>query len=149
MLDPTGVVIILMPLKLLQEEQNAMINQISNGRAIALTGENNQKATQQFIATKNYTHVFTSPEIALSKKFKTNVLDNPSFAKQISLLAIDKIHLVKEWSKSFRPLYAEIDKVRKRISQDVPFLGVLAMLTKDKQLCVIDKAGFREDYKLM
>ena len=35
MLDPTGIIIILMPLKLLQVEQNTMINQIPAGRAIA------------------------------------------------------------------------------------------------------------------
>ena len=33
-----------MPLKLLQADQNSMINLISSGKAIALTGENNQKA---------------------------------------------------------------------------------------------------------
>ena len=71
MLDPTGVVLILMPLKLLQAEQNSMINCIPNGKAIALTGENNHKVVQQAIATEGYTHVFTSPEIALSKKFRT------------------------------------------------------------------------------
>lgn len=44
MLDPTGIVFILMPLKLLQAEQIAMINCISTEKAIALTDENNQKA---------------------------------------------------------------------------------------------------------
>lgn len=57
--DPTGVVIILMPLKLLQAEQNNMINRIATGKAIALTGENNQKVVQKSIASQNYTHVFT------------------------------------------------------------------------------------------
>lgn len=56
-----------------------MINQVTGEKAIALTEENNQKAVQQFIAYQDYTHVFTSPEIALSKKFKTNVLDHPGF----------------------------------------------------------------------
>lgn len=46
MFDPAGVVIILMPLKLLQAEQNSMINRIASGKAIALTGDNNQKAVQ-------------------------------------------------------------------------------------------------------
>lgn len=96
MMDPAGLVIILMPLKLLQAEQNAMINQIPNGKAIALTGENNQKHTQIQIATQGYTHLFTSLEIALSKKFKQNVLDNPVFKLWLSLLAIDEIHLVEE-----------------------------------------------------
>ena len=76
MLNPTGVVLILMPLKLLQAEQNSIINRISNGKAIALTGENNLKAVQQAIATEGYTNIFTSPKIALSKKFKANVLDD-------------------------------------------------------------------------
>lgn len=43
--EPTGVVIILMPLKLLQAEQNATINRLPKGKAIALTGDNNQKET--------------------------------------------------------------------------------------------------------
>lgn len=96
MLNPTGVVVILMPLKLLQAKQNSMINCIPNGKAIALTGENNLKAVQQAITTEGYTHVFTSPEIALSKKFKANVLDNRCFSDRLSLLAIDEIHLVEE-----------------------------------------------------
>lgn len=49
MYDPTGIVIILMPFKLLQAEQNNMINRIANGKAIALTGENNQKVVQKSI----------------------------------------------------------------------------------------------------
>lgn len=64
MFEPTGVIIILMPLKLLQAEQNSLINRIASGKVIALTGENNQKSVQQSIARENYTHVFTSPEIA-------------------------------------------------------------------------------------
>lgn len=43
---PIGVVIILMPLKLLQAEQNSMINRIINEKAIALTDKNNQRAVQ-------------------------------------------------------------------------------------------------------
>lgn len=97
----SGVVIILMPLKLLQAKQNTMINQIAQGKAIALTGENNQKDVQKSITSQNYTHVFTSPEITLSKKFKINVLDNPRFSNRLLLLAIDKIHLVEKWGKAF------------------------------------------------
>lgn len=73
-----------------------MINQIANRKAIILTGENNQKVVQKFIASQDYTHIFTSPEIALSKKFKANILDHPRFASRLSLLAIDKIHFVEE-----------------------------------------------------
>lgn len=149
MLDPTGVVIILMPPKLLQVKQNAMINRILTGKAFALTGDNNPKPVQVEIATQSYTHVFTSPEIALSKKFKRNGLDNPQFANSLSLLAIDEIHLVQEWGTNLRTLYAEIEKIRKRIPTHVLLLGVSATLTKSMRLCILAKAGFRDDYKLM
>ena len=138
-----------MPLKLFQVEQNRMINYISSGKAIALTKENNQKAVQQSIGSQDYTHVFTSPKIALSKKFKVNILDNSRFARRLFLLAIDKIYLVEEWRKSFRPLYAEIGKVWKCIPSHVPLLGVSAMLTKDMRLCILSKAGFQDEYHLM
>lgn len=146
---PTGVVIILIPLKLLEEEQNAMINRTLTGEAISLTCENNQQAVQNGIGDGNYTHVFTSPEIALSKIFKLNVLDNPAFVNRLCLLAFDEIHLIDEWGKSFRPLYAEIEKVRKRIPCHVPLLGVSATLTKKARLSILDKAGFLSIYHLI
>lgn len=57
-----------------------MVNQIPNGKAITLTGENNQKDIQHAITTEGYTHLFTNLEIALLKKFKINILDHPCFA---------------------------------------------------------------------
>lgn len=47
MTSPTGIVLILMPLKLLQVEQNAIINRTPNGKAIALTGDNNSGVLQR------------------------------------------------------------------------------------------------------
>lgn len=42
--NPTGVVIIFMPLKLLQGKQNSITNRIASRKAIALTKNNNNKA---------------------------------------------------------------------------------------------------------
>ena len=64
------VVLILMPLKLLQAKQCEMINQLPQGKAIVSNGENSQKSVFTGVARGHYTHVFTSPKIALSKKFK-------------------------------------------------------------------------------
>lgn len=145
-----GVVLILIPLKLLQAEQSKMINSLPKGKAIVLNGENNLTHVQRDIARGGYTHVFTSPEIAISKNFKKkNILDDPLFSNRLSLLAIDEIHLVEQWGYKFRPLYSEIDKVSKRIPCGVPLLGVSATLTKRVRSQVLEKFGFQADYKLM
>lgn len=57
-----------------------MINYIYNKKAITLTSENNPKTVQQSIIHKNYTHIFISFEITLSKKFKANMLNDFCFA---------------------------------------------------------------------
>ena len=144
-----GVVLTLMPLKLLQIEQSEMINRIPRGKGIVLNGENNNKRVLEDIARGGYTHIFTSPEIALSKKFKNCILDQPSFTDRLCLLAVDEIHLVEEWGKNFRPMYAEIEKVQKRIPCYVPLLGVSATLTKSVRTRVVEKAGFLPNYHLM
>lgn len=77
------------------------------------------------------------------------MLDNSRFASRLCLLAIDEIHLVEQWVKSFRPLYAEIAKVRKRLPCHVPLLSVLATLTKKTRSLVLEKSGFHLNYALM
>lgn len=85
-----------MLLKLFQAKQNAKINQISQDISIALTNKNNQQKTKQSIAKKTYIHIFNSAKIALSKKFKLNILNNLYFFKKLYLFAIDKIYLIKK-----------------------------------------------------
>ena len=86
-----------------------MINKkLPQRKAMVLNGKNNQKHIQDEIAYIYYTHVFTNPEIALSKKFKKHVFEQFEFTDQLCLLAIDKIYLVDKWRKQFRSLYLEI-----------------------------------------
>lgn len=138
----TGVVIVLMPLNILQTQQRDMIDSLPRGKGVVLNGENNQKPTHISIARGDCTHVFTTPEIALSVNFKRRVLDHPGFTNRLVLLAVDGIHLVDELGKSLRPRYAEIEKVRKRIPQNVPLLGVSSTLTGRVRQRVLQKAGF-------
>ena len=93
--------------------------------------------------------MFTSPEIAISKKFKKCILDHFSFTDRLCLLAVDEIHLVEEWGKNFRPMYTEIGKIRKRIPCHVPLVGILATLTKSVRSRVMEKAGFLPNYRLL
>ena len=85
-----------MPLKLLQAEQSQMINQIPNGKALMLNGESNHKHIYKQAGKSGYTHIFTNPEIALSKKFKKNIFDKPAFTDRLFLLAVNEIYLVDQ-----------------------------------------------------
>lgn len=143
------IILTLMQLKLLQAEQSEKINYLPGGKEIVLNRENNINSVLAEIANGRYSHVFTSSEIALLKKFKQNILNCSFFTKRLCLLAVDKIHLVKEWSKNFRPMYAEIEKVQKRIPCHVLFLGVSAMLTKNVRQKVVERAGFPPNYWLL
>lgn len=67
-----------------------------SGKAIILIRENNHKTVPKSIACQNYTHIFTTSKIALSKKCQAHVLNDPQFSSRFSLLAIDKIDLVEE-----------------------------------------------------
>ncbi|MCJ1470687.1 hypothetical protein MMC07_009334 [Pseudocyphellaria aurata] len=139
-----------MPLKLLQAEQSDLINRRIPGRkAVVLNGNNNTLELWKVIATGRYTHAFTSPEITLSKQFKNDVLVHREFTNRLRLLAIDEIHLTEEWRKQFRPLYAEISKVRKRIPCQVPLLSVSTTLNRRVRGIVVEKAGFQPEYCLM
>lgn len=144
-----GVVLTVMLLKLLQAEQSEKINGLLGRESIILNEENNTNSVLAEIANGGYSHVFTSLEIALSKKFKRGILNHSSFTDWLSLLAVDEIHLIEEWGKNFRPMYAEIKKVWKRIPCHVPFLRVLAILTKSVRARVMEKAGFLSNYRLL
>lgn len=88
------VVLVLMPLKLLQVEQNKMINKkLSNSYTIVLNSDNNRKNIKYKIIRGHYTYIFISPEIVLSKKFKKNLFDYYFFANWLYLLAVNQIHL--------------------------------------------------------
>lgn len=52
-----------------------MINPIANAKSIVLNGENNLTSMHRKIAKGGYNYVFISPEVAISKIFKKNILD--------------------------------------------------------------------------
>lgn len=90
-----------------------MINHIPNKKALVLNSKNIQKHIHTQVAKRDYTQIFTSSKIVLSKKFKKNILNNSEFADH-----------------PFYSCYTEIEKFHKRIPCDVPPLGVSITLTK-------------------
>lgn len=91
-----GVVLTLMPLKLLQAEQSELINRLLGRRSIILNSENSSNSVFTKVFNERYIHVFTSPEIAISKKFKKCILNYSSFTDRLCLLAVNETHQVEE-----------------------------------------------------
>lgn len=95
-----------------------------------MNDKNNHKHFQKQATKKNYTHIFISSKIALSKKFKKNIFNNLEFTDRLCLLAVNEVYLVEQLGKAFYLLYAKIKKFYKRIPYDIPLLGISATLTK-------------------
>lgn len=91
-----GVILTIIPLKLFQVEQSEKINRFLERKVIILNRENNINNIFAKIANKRYSHIFTSLEIALSKKLKQNILDFFFFTKHLYLFAVNEIYLVEE-----------------------------------------------------
>lgn len=83
-------------MKLLQAEQGEKINRFLGGKGIVLNWENNTNSILAEIANGEYSRVFTSLEIALSKNFTQNILDCSFFIKCLCLFAVDEIYIVEE-----------------------------------------------------
>lgn len=115
-----GVLLVLMPLKLLQAEQRALINRFPTEKAIVLNGENNQKDMQLEIAQKNYIHIFINPEIAFSKNFKKNILDSSQFTDCLCLFAINEIHLIENGIKAFGLFMLRLKRSKKEFLATSP-----------------------------
>ena len=88
-----------------------MINRSLGGKRIVLNGESSTNAVFIEVVMEGYTYVFISLEIAISKKFKKYLLDCFFFTNHLYLLAINEIYLLEEWSKSFRQIFAESEKI--------------------------------------
>jgi superfamily II DNA helicase RecQ len=89
--------------------------------------------------------VLLSPEIALSDRFKTEVLYNQAFRDHFVLVAIDELHVVSEWGQRWRNSYNRLALLRDQIGNHVPWLGCSATLdpvtlAEVRDLCGFDKA---------
>lgn len=73
-----------------------MIKQILEGKSFIFNDNNNNKQVLDNIAKEIYTHIFISPKIVISKKFKNNVIGPTFFTRCFILFVIDKINFVKK-----------------------------------------------------
>ena len=118
----TGICLMIMPLSLLEEDQARQINAIDGCSACVLNGTTNSEQLRQKIKHGEYTHVLTSPEIALHKDFLL-ILHHETFLNRLTLVAIDELHIVQQWGESFRRDYSQLALLRARVGPRVPWFG--------------------------
>ena len=99
--------------------------------AVALTAENldEDPAIWDRLSEGEYRVVYASPEIVLDPegRFQTDIIRHQNnFMKNVALITVDECHVIWSWD-IFRPLYAEIGKLRK-IFVHVPFACLSATL---------------------
>ena len=148
MLSCGTVTIVLLPLLALQAEQQERLKSIG-GRPFVLNGETNSKANREIIRVGQYTHILTSPEIAISVDFNRDILRDPGFSSRIALFAVDELHLVQQWGREFRPDYMNIAIIRKRMPANVPMLGVTATMNPKLLKEIVKSAGFNLDVSII
>jgi len=86
--------------------------------------------------------VLLGPEIALSQRFKTEVLYDQAFQDHIVLVVLDELHVVSQWGLRWRASYSQLAILRGIIDRSVPWLGCSATLDPVTLAEVRDLSGF-------
>ena len=96
--------LVISPLNALMDNQVSTWRQ-RNIKCIAL--HSNLEAGIAEIKANHYSIVFTSPELVLSAKFRSQL--DAQFRKTLCLVALDEAHCITQWGlKSFRPDYSNM-----------------------------------------
>ena len=86
----------------------------------AETMEDNAKLLSK-IKLSMHTHVLTCPELALLNESVWEVFQTPGFRDRLVLIAINEVHLVKDWA-SWQSDYGRLGELQSILPRSVPFL---------------------------
>ena len=95
-----SVVIIILPLNAIGAEQKAKIKELSGIRPVYIFTKIISARLLREIHIGVYTHILISLEMLVSKRFY-KIFINPTFRAHVSLVIINKIHLLANWGGSF------------------------------------------------
>ena len=114
------VVIIILLLNIIGIEQKVKIKELSRIRPVYIYAKIISVYLLQEIRIRVYTYILISLELLVSKRFY-KTLTNPAFRVYISLIVINKVHLIANQGGLFQSLYIQLQKVRSLLGRRPQF----------------------------
>ena len=114
------VVIIVLPLNAISIEQKVKIKELPRIRPVHVYKEIISKRLLGEIRIRVYTHILILLELLARKKLY-KILTYPTFHAYISLVVINKVHLIANQGGLFRSSYIQLQKVRSLLGQRPQF----------------------------
>ncbi|KAF9233097.1 hypothetical protein BU15DRAFT_9983, partial [Melanogaster broomeanus] len=133
-LPPNPMVVVVTPLNALGDTQAAEMRALGIS-AVSVNADsirhawNEKRDLLDEIRRGKWSATIWSPE-KLTARGMDEILQDPSFRKNLVCLAIDEAHVVNQWGHDFRQAYSQIGIIRKRIGHNVPILAATATLVE-------------------
>ena len=105
------VVIIILPLNIISAEQKAKIKELPRIRPVYIYKETISKYLLGEIRIRVYIYILILLEL-LARKKRYKILTYPTFHTYISLVVINKVHLIANQGGLFWSSYIQLQKVR-------------------------------------
>ncbi|KAK7008277.1 bloom syndrome [Favolaschia claudopus] len=139
MLHPEKFVLVISPLKVLQEDQASRF-QAMGLKAAAVNGDTYSRDLQkvcqlrthtdlcQDLYTQTHNAVLTSPEMCFEHLDFRKYLRDETTGKRILAVIIDEAHCISQWGGDFRPHYSMLNRLRALLPVSTPILATSATL---------------------
>jgi len=141
------ITIVVLPLDQIGLEQTEYITCIG-GRPFFLNADTISTKLLTDIQNGKYTHILISPELAISDKFHATAI-HPAFKERLGLVVIDEAHLVSQWGRRFRTVYARLGQLRALFGSRVPWFACSATLDDEALKKLKEGAGFEDDVAIL
>ena len=143
-----SITIIIIPLTRVGQGQYEKLRQLEGCNPCLLTAKTSSKSIFQRMKRGDFSHILTSPELAVSEPFRELCVD-PGFGDRVSMVAIDEFHLVAQWGRDWRPEYARCHVLRDRLGPQVRWFACSATLDERTLRMAMTDTSFTDETCIM